>query len=793
MEIVRKLSILWIGLTVGSFIPTTLAGQGYGQSIAVGDQEIFVGESLNETSPGYVFVYHRDADGTWSEAQRLEASNSAVGDHFGRALSYTGKHLLIGATALETIYVFAKDEGGLWTEKQTLQMSDSQEGDFVGRVSATDQNHVLMSSLANSETRGAVYVFERDTDTDLWEESAKLMGSDTEPNDLFGLSLAIEDGMILIGAPRQNDITGSVYTFTLDQNTGNWIEGEKLTGEGTASNSGFGIAVALEDGRAIVGASTHDQGMGVAYTFGFEKESGSWLPGTTLKAFDEGSPGTQFGTAIEINDGEVWLSAPGASDFQGRVYSLLQNQTSGDWIEAKKLAGQDLISGDQFGGAIAVKGHLGAVGIIGADYQLGTVAIYERTETDWNETGRVFNDSDGLNAITGAEVSCEEGSASEYTCNEIDMLSFLPVEEVGGTRGVQVNDVWGWTDPTSNREYALVGRYDGTSFVDVTDPSNPQYLGNLPMTEGAHGNVWRDIKVYKDHAFIVADGSGPHGMQIFDLTKLRGLTGEPQTFEEDAHYNRAASSHNVVINEESGFAYLVGVNGGGETCGGGLHMVNIQDPLTPIFSGCFQHANTGRQNTGYSHDAQCVIYKGPDSDYTNQEICFSSNETALSISDVTDKANPLELSMATYPNVAYTHQGWLDEEHQYFYMNDELDELGGNVSQTRTLVWDVTDLEDPILALEHFADNPASDHNLYIQGDLMYQSNYVSGLRILDISDRANPEEVGFFDTVPWTPDAPGFDGSWSNYPFFSSGIIIVNSGKEGMFILRKSDRNLIP
>ena len=126
-------------------------------------------------------------------------------------------------------------------------------------------------------------------------------------------------------------------------------------------------------------------------------------------------------------------------------------------------------------------------------------------------------------------------------------------------------------------------------------------------------------------------------------------------------------------------------------------------------------------------------------------------------------------------------------------MNDELDELGGNVTQTRTLVWDVTDLEDPVLALEHFADNASSDHNLYIQGDLMYQSNYVSGLRILDISDRENPEEIGFFDTVPWTPDAPGFDGSWSNYPFFSSGIIIVNSGKEGMFILRKSDRNLIP
>ena len=74
----------------------------------------------------------------------------------------------------------------------------------------------------------------------------------------------------------------------------------------------------------------------------------------------------------------------------------------------------------------------------------------------------------------------------------------------------------------------------------------------------------------------------------------------------------------------------------------------------------------------------------------------------------------------------------------------------------------------------------------------MYQSNYVSGLRILDISDRENPEVVGFFDTVPWSSDAPGFDGSWSNYPYFESSIIVVNSGTEGMFILRKRERNLI-
>ena len=424
---------------------------------------------------------------------------------------------------------------------------------------------------------------------------------------------------------------------------------------------------------------------------------------------------------------------------------------------------------------------------------MGTATIFERTDDVWSEAANVFSEPVSLEAVTGDQVDCSEGTATLFDCGDIDMLSFVPVQDLGGGRGVQVNDLWGWTDPESRREYALVGRYDGTSFVDVSDPSNPRYLGNLPLTEGAQGNSWRDIKVFDHHAFIVADGAGQHGMQVFDLTKLRNVNDAPVTFEEDAHYNRLASAHNIVINEDTGFAYAVGVSSGGETCGGGLHMINIQDPLTPIFAGCFQDLSTGRQSTGYSHDAQCITYHGPDEEHSGQEICFGANETALSIADVTDKAASVALSKATYPNVGYTHQGWIDEEHEYFYMNDELDELGGGVEQTRTLVWDVKDLDDPILVKEYFADNTSSDHNLYIRGDLMYQSNYVSGLRILDISDRENPEVVGFFDTVPWSPDAPGFDGSWSNYPYFESGIIVVNSGAEGMFILRKRERNLIP
>ncbi|MDH3225080.1 MAG: choice-of-anchor B family protein, partial [Gemmatimonadota bacterium] len=190
----------------------------------------------------------------------------------------------------------------------------------------------------------------------------------------------------------------------------------------------------------------------------------------------------------------------------------------------------------------------------------------------------------------------------------------------------------------------------------------------------------------------------------------------------------------------------------------------------------------------YTHDAQCVVYDGPDEEHRGKEICFGANETALSIADVSDKENTVPLSMASYPNVGYSHQGWLTEDHTFFYMNDELDELQGTVPSTRTLIWDVTDLDDPILVREFQAENRASDHNLYIRGNLMYQSNYQSGLRVFDITDYGNPQEVAFFDTVPGE-DLPGMGGSWSNYPFFASGLIIVTSGNEGLFVVRKRER----
>jgi choice-of-anchor B domain-containing protein len=368
---------------------------------------------------------------------------------------------------------------------------------------------------------------------------------------------------------------------------------------------------------------------------------------------------------------------------------------------------------------------------------------------------------------------CVAGSAGGYPCNRVDLLEVMPTSTIGGGNG---NDLWGWTDPLDGREYALMGRTTGTAFIDITDSENPIYLGNLPTSTG--NSIWRDIKTYADHAFIVSDSNGNHGMQVFDLAELRSVVSPPVTFSETGHYSNFGSAHNIVINEDSGYAFAVGVSSGATTCSGGLHMIDISTPDTPTFAGCFS-------SDGYTHDAQCVTYSGPDPDHQGSEICFNSNTDTLTIVDVTNKNAPVQLSRTGYAGSAYTHQGWLTEDQMYFLVNDEIDEISFG-HNTRTYIWDVQDLDSPTLIDFYESANTATDHNLYVHNGLVYQANYRSGLRILSLDDVAagNLTELGFFDTYP-PNDNVGTANAWSVYPFFDSGNVIISVIDVGLFVVR--------
>ena len=384
-------------------------------------------------------------------------------------------------------------------------------------------------------------------------------------------------------------------------------------------------------------------------------------------------------------------------------------------------------------------------------------------------------------ASTSRRVACVGGFAAQFACDSVDMLAHIPNSVLGpGAR--ESLDLWGWTDPVTGKEWVLAGMNDRTVFVDISFPEDPRVVGWL-RSSGNGASGWRDIKVYADHAYIVADNNGLHGLQVFDLTQLRDVGEGPEEFEMTSHYTGFGSAHNVAVNEDTGFLYVVGASGG-DDCGGGLHMINVQIPDTPRFVGCYAHVGTGRALSGYTHDVQCIAYDGPDTDYSGREICIGSNETAVSISDVTVKGQPRTVAKAEYPEVAYAHQGWLTEDRRYFLLGDELDERNG--TPARTLIFDVADLDDPVYVGEYLAKARSIDHNLYIQGDFAYQANYSAGLRILDVSSPEAPVEVGFFDTTPGLGSV-SFQGTWSSYPYFGSGTIAVSSIGEGLFLLQST------
>lgn len=382
-----------------------------------------------------------------------------------------------------------------------------------------------------------------------------------------------------------------------------------------------------------------------------------------------------------------------------------------------------------------------------------------------------------------SDIRCEDNRAGIFPCHRVDLMSFVPLTEMGS---IWSNDVWGWTDPATGREYALIGLFEGTGFIDVTNGYNPTYLGMLPThTSVGSGGIWRDIKVYDDHAYVVSENAG-HGMQVFDLTRLRGVT-EERAWTEDGWLGGFGQSHNLAINEDSATAYVVGASRNVTACengGGGPIIVDLSAPKAPEIAGCFG-------GDGYTHDVHCVTYHGPDAAYSGREICSASNEDTVTVLDATDPSNVEMLARVPYDTASYTHQGWFTEDHRYFLMGDEIDELAGEVDETTTYIFDMADLDDPQLTGTASTGLESIDHNIFIKDGLAYESNYTSSLRIFDTwrLDQGRMKQRGWFDGYPADNDTK-FAGSWSNYPWFDDGKVVFTGTEEGLFVVQSRVRS---
>ena len=430
-----------------------------------------------------------------------------------------------------------------------------------------------------------------------------------------------------------------------------------------------------------------------------------------------------------------------------------------------------------------------------------------------------YEDFDDNKELNSPLAPCVDGVAKVfganhdhvYSCSNYDLMGHVSLEEMDAEAG---NDCWGWTDQENGREYAIMGVNNGTAFIDITDSTNPVYLGKLPTA--TLDSSWRDMKVYNDHVYIVSEAKD-HGLQVFDLTNLRGVESA-KIFSADHTSNQFGQAHNIAVNEDSGYAYVAGAGGKG------IYAFNLLNPLTPTI-------DLEAPNFGYSHDAQIVNYKGPDNRYDNDEIYIGSNEDRVIIVNVSDKSNPKLISEFKYDekvinNDQYTHQAWLTKDHKYLLLGDEFDELEKGciesnfqncdlVDNIKTYVIDLQDLEDPKLHFVYKSNLDGIDHNGYVKDYKFYLASYTNGLRVIDILniDQKNISEIGFFNTyhpddhsgviektssTKWSDpgdhngvkgeNIESFNGAWSVYPFFKSENIIISDINSGLFIVKKQN-----
>ena len=192
-----------------------------------------------------------------------------------------------------------------------------------------------------------------------------------------------------------------------------------------------------------------------------------------------------LGSALAFDGRRLWASAPFENLRSGMVVDF-----SHDLKEASEITGAESGEGSSFGSSISVSGDIAIVGMPGHDYGEGIAIIFERSDDKWSQAATLYRDLGSHETVYNDRTDCENGEAREFQCSNVDLVSFIPNNDLGMNRGVRLNDVWGWTDPETGNEYGLIAHMESAVFVDISVPEMPIILGELPRTEGSPGSTW---------------------------------------------------------------------------------------------------------------------------------------------------------------------------------------------------------------------------------------------------------------------------------------------------------------
>ena len=365
---------------------------------------------------------------------------------------------------------------------------------------------------------------------------------------------------------------------------------------------------------------------------------------------------------------------------------------------------------------------------------------------------------------------CVNGMAGTFPCRDIDLASFLPLAQIGGGTG---NDVWGWTDPLTAGSTTLLGRSSGISFVDSPTRRTPSTIGNLPTHNV--DSLWRGPKVYRNPSTSSASRQPRHAGLRPHAVALPGRRPPRDLPPRRPHYNNFGSAHTIAVNEATGFVYVSGSRPArAEPLGDTSPNPRLsrrrltrrcQEPLGPAFAVCVYMTATRTRRMRHLPRPTRRTAAG--------NLLQLQRGSLLTIVDGHQQSAPAQLSRTAYDNSNdgtnrnYAHQGWLTDDQTHFLLDDELDEQRKSLN-TRTFIWDVTNLDAPFLRSVFQNQTTSIDHNLYIRGRYAYESNYRSGLRILDAS--AAPaglltESASYIYPITTSPRGV-LQRQWANYPF---------------------------
>ncbi|MCH7719169.1 MAG: hypothetical protein IIB21_06830 [Chloroflexi bacterium] len=389
------------------------ANDQFGTSVAISGDIAVVSAHFEDTegaNAGAAYVFQRDQGGTdnWGQVKKLTASDAQAGDRFGLSVAVSGDTAVVGAPLEDAeaadagaAYVFQRDQGGTdnWGQVKKLLSSDAQTEDLFGlRVAVSGDTAVVGAYLEGGggglSGDGAAYVFQRDEGgADNWGEVKKLTASDAQLDDLFGCSVAVSGDTAVVGAQ------GAAYVFQRNEgDTDNWGEVMKLTASDAQDLEFFGRRVAVSGDTAVVGALGQNTGLfaGAAYVFQRDQGgAGNWGEVTKLTGSDAGAD-EEFGFSVAVSGDTIVVGArleDAEGSSAGAAYVFQRAQGGADnWSEVTKLTASDAAAGDLFGFSVAVGGDTAVVGAYHEDaggIDAGAAYVFQRDEGGVDNWGEV--------------------------------------------------------------------------------------------------------------------------------------------------------------------------------------------------------------------------------------------------------------------------------------------------------------------------------------------------------------------------------------------------------------------